>query len=267
MRIDSAPGLLSLKQDTALSAHGITLDYGRVKNLNKNPVAEKCNQELELELLHIDPTGAPVTDVILQDAVHILNSRVRNRGLSAREILFCRDQITSAHLNIDDNVLNELQQKARLQNHTPSARSKGTSGIPAIRTDITAGSLVYMKKEGNKFQARDSYMVVDIKCHLAILQKITSTGKFMSRKYEVPIEELFLAVEHQVQLEQRRRPPSSSEDEGLIPTDESSSPLEHVSEDRANNAVADADPLPRSVRFRRELGWLRADIWDRGRKT
>ena len=196
VRVDSAPGLLSLKDDAVLSAHGISLDYGRIKNLNKNPVAERCNQELEMELLRVDPTGTPVTEVTLQDAVHTLNSRVRSRGLSARETLFCRDQITSAHLNIDDSVLNASQQQARLRNHPSSARSKGTSGIPAITNNITVGSLVYLKKEGTKFQARESYIVIDIKDHLAIVQKITDTGKFMSRKYDVPLEELFLATKH-----------------------------------------------------------------------
>ena len=68
--------------------------HGRVKYINKNSVGEKCNQELELELLRIDPTGSPVSTVTLQDAVHSLNTRIRNRGLSARKILFCRDQVT-----------------------------------------------------------------------------------------------------------------------------------------------------------------------------
>ena len=84
IRVDTAPGFVSLKNDSQLLAHGITLDFGRIKNINKNPVAEKCNQELELELLNVDSTGAPVSEVALQDAVHILNARVRNRGLSAR---------------------------------------------------------------------------------------------------------------------------------------------------------------------------------------
>ena len=94
VRIDNAPGFNSLRNDQQLCAHGISLDFGRTKNVNKNPVGEKANSELEIELLKIDPTGAPVSNVTLQNAVHALNSRIRNRGLSAREILFCRDQIT-----------------------------------------------------------------------------------------------------------------------------------------------------------------------------
>ena len=273
IRVDSAPGLFSLRNDPGLLERGITLDYGRVKNLNKNPVAERCNQELELELLHIDPTGAPVTEVTLQDAVHILNSRVRNRELSAREILFCRDQITSAQLNIDDNALNESQQRIRQQNHIPSARSKSKSGYPPEHSDITVGSLVYLKKEGDKFQARDSYIVVSIKDHIATLQKITSTGRFMSRSYDVPLGELFPAVKHQAVNMQRPRSPSSSssdDDEQWYPTQDPPAalpppadptpPLEVLPNDGVNNIVP---PRRNPVRSRREPDWLGTDIWDR----
>ena len=50
IRLDNAPGFVTLKDDHLLKANGISLDLGRVKNINKNPVSEKCNQELEKEL-------------------------------------------------------------------------------------------------------------------------------------------------------------------------------------------------------------------------
>ena len=279
IRVDTAPGFNSLKNDSVLSAHGITLDYGRIKNLNKNPVAERCNQELELELLKIDSTGAPVSEVILQDAVHSLNSRVRTRGLSSREILFCRDQITSAHLDIDDNALNESQQNIRHQNHAPSSKSKSKSGVPASISAIQVGSLVYLKKEGDKFQSRDSYIVVNVKDHLASLQKITPTGKLMSRTYEVPLEELFPAVHHQVQR-RRRIPSSSSEDEGpasedgepmntcIPPSSASATATNSSAEDTSRdsdvvNGAAASTGTVRPARSRREPSWLSGDIWVR----
>ena len=72
MRVDNALGFNSLRNDQQLCAHGISLDFGRTKNVNKNPVGEKANSELEIELLKIDPTGAPVSNVTLQNAVHAL---------------------------------------------------------------------------------------------------------------------------------------------------------------------------------------------------
>ena len=94
IRVDNAPGLRTLKDDKILSSNSITLDYGHVKNANKNPCAEKCNQELETELLKTDPSGSSASNAKLQSAVHMLNSRIRNHGLSTKEIVTCRNQMT-----------------------------------------------------------------------------------------------------------------------------------------------------------------------------
>ena len=53
VRVDCAPSLKSLSKDNDLVSLGIILDLGSAKNPNKNPVAEKANQELELELEHV----------------------------------------------------------------------------------------------------------------------------------------------------------------------------------------------------------------------
>ena len=86
----------------------------------------------------------------LQDAVHMLNSRIRNRGLSTREILFCRDQVTSIPLNISDNALRASQENTRHENHLPSVKSRGRDNLMATPANISVGSLAYIKKEGNK---------------------------------------------------------------------------------------------------------------------
>ncbi len=124
---------------------------------------------------------------------------------------------------------------------------------------------MFLKKEGDKFQARDPYIVVSITGHLASVQKITR-GKFMSRTYEVPLKELFPAVKHQVGIRERLRSPSSSEDEELdlstpetIPNGDSSS---GAPGDDATIGT-DAVPLRTSTRQRREPGWLRKDILGR----
>ena len=61
-------------------------------------------QELENQLLKIDNFHGPVSDVQLQLALSVLNSRFRNRGLSASEILFQRDQVTNEQIHISDQV-------------------------------------------------------------------------------------------------------------------------------------------------------------------
>ena len=55
IRTDPAPGFKSLVNDQLLQQHRIVLELGNSKNANKNPVAEKAVQELEIELLRQDP--------------------------------------------------------------------------------------------------------------------------------------------------------------------------------------------------------------------
>ena len=51
VRVDGATGFVALREDSILKELGISLDYGRVKNPNKNPVVDKAIQELEKEIL------------------------------------------------------------------------------------------------------------------------------------------------------------------------------------------------------------------------
>ncbi len=107
-----------------------------------------------MELLRIDPSGRPVTLSTLQRAVHVLNMRIRNRGLSAREILFCRDQNTGQPLTVNDASLTTMQEGIRQCNHLLSARPKGQKEVAEIMPPLRVGNLVYLKSEDDKFQGR-----------------------------------------------------------------------------------------------------------------
>ena len=193
VRVDNAPGFKPLRNDPVLNSHGLTLDFGRVKNINKNPVAEKSNQELELELLRIDPSGSPMSTVSLQQAVKNLNMRIRNRGLSAQEMLFCRDQNTGEQLNVRDADLSTEQESIRKENHPHSSRSKAHGAASACDADVTRGDLVFIKSEGDKNKSRDLYLVMDIQNTMAVLQKLNGT-KFQSNRYEVPLTHIYHAI-------------------------------------------------------------------------
>ena len=65
IRTDPAPGFKSLVNDQLLQHHRIVLELGNPKNPNKNPVAKRAVQELEIELLRQDPLGGAVSDVTL----------------------------------------------------------------------------------------------------------------------------------------------------------------------------------------------------------
>ena len=102
IRVDGAPGFTSLSNDTNFQKHGIKLEIGNVKNLNKNPVAEKAIQELGLELLHLIPEGGPISELNLALSTANMNARIRQHGLSARELWTQRDQLTGEQLPVDD---------------------------------------------------------------------------------------------------------------------------------------------------------------------
>ena len=88
VQIDGAPALQSLVHDPILKRQSLSLGIGRFKNINRNPVGERALQELETEVKKQYPSSRPVAPYELAVAVASLNSRIRERGFAAREILF-----------------------------------------------------------------------------------------------------------------------------------------------------------------------------------
>ena len=109
------------------------------KNPNKNPVAEKAVEELEGEIAHQQPQGGAITHVRLAVATALLNSGVRGRGLSAREMWTQRDQHTSEQMPVPDHKLITEQHLLRTTNHTHSELSKGPGGTMVPEPPIGVG--------------------------------------------------------------------------------------------------------------------------------
>ena len=193
IKVDCAPSLRSLRNDSQLLALGIEVDLGNEKNPNKNPVADKAIQELELELLKLTSSSSAVSATSLVQAICNLNSRIRHSNLSAKEMLLGRDQIDGRRLRFSDKFLSSQQNTSRITNHVSSAKSKARGGSAAKKENIAVGSLVFIKHEGNKFNPRESYVVVEIKDELVRVQKMNK-GKFFSRQYEVPMSRVFPCV-------------------------------------------------------------------------
>ena len=49
VRTDATPGFVSLVDDEVLRKHRLSNLVGRIKNINKNPVAERAIQEIETD--------------------------------------------------------------------------------------------------------------------------------------------------------------------------------------------------------------------------
>ena len=118
-------------------------------------------------------------------------------------------------------------------------------------------------------------MVMNIKDHLASLQKMNASGLFRSKSYEVPLEELLPVVhDNSNSSNHTNSPHSSSSDEDdddsdssvveeavlgqpAVPTTSNASP------NVAGSATAGGIQQRPSRLNRREPSWLRGDIWDR----
>ena len=121
IRTDPAPGFKALVDDPLLKKHRITVELGQAKNPNKNP---RAVQELETELLRQEPLGGAVCPLNLAVATSALNSRIRSRGLSSREMWTQRDQFSNQQLPLADDHLIALQHEQRLSKHPHSESSK-----------------------------------------------------------------------------------------------------------------------------------------------
>lgn len=86
VRVDPTPGFVSLKNTNALRHLGISVEVGSIKNINKNPVAEKAVLELEEELLYQEPGKGPIMELSLAVVTARLNSRLRGQGLFSQEL-------------------------------------------------------------------------------------------------------------------------------------------------------------------------------------
>ncbi|KAI2666699.1 Retrovirus-related Pol polyprotein from transposon opus [Labeo rohita] len=147
VRTDPAPGFSALAKDTVLAQYRLAIEVGNAKNVNKNPVAEKAIQELQGEILRLEPHCGVVTPLLLSVAVARLNSRI-----SAHEMLLQRDQFSLEQLPVHDQELIALQHSQRLANHPHSVKAKAPLSRHAPVPDIYPGDLVYLYSDRNKSQ-------------------------------------------------------------------------------------------------------------------
>lgn len=160
IRTDAAPGFTSLVNDSELSRHRLRIEVGRIKNPNKNPVAERAIQELEDEILRQDPQCKAVTSLLLTLATARMNSRLRNRGLSAREMWTQRDQFSHSQIPVADQDMILRQHQLKLTNHPYSEKSKYPKARTPTHIQSQVGDLVYLNDDRNKSAGRDRYLVV-----------------------------------------------------------------------------------------------------------
>ena len=191
VQVDCATACQSLKTESEVEGStfqklGIEIDLGRTLNKNKNPIAENAIKEFHKERLRINPAGGPVTEMELALITKNMNSRIRNRGLSSKEIVLQRDQVTNESKPISDHELSKEQFERRTLKHP--------SEISESNESIKPGNNVFLKADKNKLRGREMYRVVDLfvknKEKHAKLQK--SETQFRSKIYDAKLSEIFL---------------------------------------------------------------------------
>ena len=217
IRVDPAPGFVALRNDETLKSLRLCLEIGRVKNPNKNPVAERAVQELEDELLRQEPSGGSVSSLSLAIATARLNSRIRYSGLSARELWTQRSQFTHEQLPVSDRSNLLKQQKLREQNHPSSETSKHKSGKPARSYPIDIGDLVYLYADRDKSKARNRYLVVSTDGEWCFIKKF-SGSQLRSSSYKVKRDECYLVPTESLSSRPflRNDPLTDDEDEDIL---------------------------------------------------
>ena len=190
IRVDPATGFVSLKNTNALQHLGVSFEVGRIKNINKNPVAEKAVQELEEELLRQEPGEGPVTEVGLVVATARLNARLRNQGLSSRELWTQRNQFSNEQIPLSD--LQHIMEKHtdRQTNHPFSEQAKGGRSPTPSTTPLQVGNLVYVKADRDKSRVRDRYIIVSIDGEWCFI-KTFSGSQLRATSYKVKPAECY----------------------------------------------------------------------------
>ena len=130
------------------------------------------------------------------------------------------------------------------------------------------GDLVYVKGEGSKFNSREMYMVVAINGSDAIIQKFKNS-KFMSRRYTVPLTQIYRATPMINETPQETSSSSSSSDDDFQEEEIEDEAVEYEEEEEeVADTVPDIDTHSsgsnlqrRSSRNRRVPSWQRSGDW------
>ena len=195
IRTDCAPTFKSLVNDDQLRTQNLCVELGRTVNVNKNPVAERAIQELEAEISRLDPTNNPISASLLAIATANLNHQIRRPGLSAREMVFQRDQFSNDNLDINDTKLITTQYKSHQESHTSSASSKAPRASTAPSSNATIGDIVYLRDDKTKHHPRDRFLVVDKDSSWLYIRKFVGS-QFRQASYKVKSEEIFRVPEY-----------------------------------------------------------------------
>jgi hypothetical protein len=194
VRVDAASGLKSIQQsldslenDDVLAKFSINLEIGRIHNVNKNPIAENCIKEFRKERLRLNPRGGPISEQECIIITRNMNSRIRNRGDSAKEMLLKRDNVSNSPISIQDSDISSSQFSLRSKTN-----SKHNSSISKPLHNFSVGERVFIINDLSKLRSREEYIISSLfRRNDEDWARINKTEKqFRQKPYEVKLSEI-----------------------------------------------------------------------------
>ena len=194
IRTDSAPGFLSIENSSYLSKLNIKLNTTDPSNKNSVASVDNAIRELEEELIKLSPHDSSVNPSILAMATKSMNNKIRNRGLTAFEIMFARDSVNQQNLNLIDKNLIDQQMKLKEKNnqHLMNSRFKNSH---EQNESFQKGDTIALITDKDKTKARDIFMVTGVDKSKIQINKIiryhSPTPKIQSKSRIVPLPSAF----------------------------------------------------------------------------
>ena len=149
----------SLTNDSLLNKMGVKIVVGRLLNKNKNPRAENAVKEMQREILRLKNAPGRITPLELALVLKNMNSRVRFNGLTAKEILFRRNNLTNSPINVEDQDIMKKQLDNREKSSVYSKRFKAKSHQTTPCQSLNIGDLVILRSHEHKNKPRDTFII------------------------------------------------------------------------------------------------------------
>lgn len=243
LRLDPATGFQSYEISRSLATMNITLEIGAAKNINHNPVAERCISEVHAEIARLAPTGGQIDEVTLAIVMSNLNSRIRSGGLSASEMWHQRDMNTGEQLPVSDMELIRKKHEIRRKGHLPSAKYKARGSVSETNSMPAPGDIVYIYEDRDKTRSRDRYIITRVEGRKSFVRKF-SGNQLRAKEYEVDKSQIISVKPYQfptVYHDESYEEEFLRKDEEMSVTAEPIEEPEDVESDPGNDDDSDPD--------------------------
>ena len=161
VRTDSATGFQALCNNPSLMKLNIKLETTDPANKNSVASVDNAIKELEQELCKLSPHDPTCNETVLSLALESMNSKIRNRGLSAKEIIFSRDNYTNKNIALNDRKLaqQQLQNKTVDNRHSEKVKFAKSNNH---QESVKKGDTVAFVLKPDKTKSRDIFLVTDV---------------------------------------------------------------------------------------------------------